>query len=255
MNLDDIRVKDIEELNDDEKKFVGENWTKLTTEEQDYYKPLHTEEGGEFKLPYKTQEEFDSHVDKLVEDKIEARKKAREDEKKAKTSSEDRIFPEGFKAKDWNEAFSMAIPKVQERIIKEIQGMNLKQREALDKINKDFDQEFEDIATKNPSLPKRGTTERDDWEAEVAAVGTKYNQHTMTKAYELWRNLRTAKGGVGGEAAEIITEGRPASDLTKKISRGYGAGGSAPKTKYYVGGGRRLDDILEQRKREEGIES
>src|SRR3990167_1342767 len=252
MNLDDIRVKEIEELNDEEKKFVSESWTKLTTEEQEYYKPLHAEGGGEFKLPFKSQEELDRYVAKQVETGIEAKRKVKEEEKaRAKTSPEERFFPEGFKARDWNEAFTVALPKIRDGIIKEIQGMNQKQRDALDKINQEFDQEFDAIVTKNPGLPAKGTEERDNWEAEIAEVGTKYKLHTMTDAYEVWKALNSAKGGIGAESVAIATEGQPAKIANPaSISRGYGTGNISPKTKYYVGGGKRLDDILEQRKRE-----
>ena len=189
-NLDDIRVKDIEELNTEEKKFVNESWSKLTKEEQDYYKPLKEEGGGEFKLPFKSQQELDDYVAKQVESGMEARQKAREKKKaEAKIPPEEKIFPDDFKANNWNEAFKMAMPKIRESVIKEIQGMNQKQRAALDKINQEFDQEFDTIVTKNPGLPAKGTQERDNWEAEIAEIGTKYKLHTMTDAYEVWKAL------------------------------------------------------------------
>ena len=58
--LDDIRLKDIEELTPDEKKVVSDNFDKLTKEEQDYYKPVKEDTGGEEYVPkFKTQKEFD----------------------------------------------------------------------------------------------------------------------------------------------------------------------------------------------------
>ncbi len=167
------------------------------------------------------------------------------------------MFPEGYKPQDWNEVFGVALPKIKEQVLKEIEQTNEKRRDQLSKINEEFDQELESIASKDPNVPKKGTQEREDWEQEIASVGTKYKLHTMTDAYDVWKALNTSTT-VGAEASTVIqNEGRPATQVApaSHVGRGYGTGTVSHKTVYKVGGGRRLDDILEQRMKEEGIES
>ena len=256
-NLDDIRLKSIEELDDSDKTELNKSWDTLTSEEKDYFGTVHVQAGGQdegFKLPFKSQEEFDQHIDSLVEKREEARRlQAEEEKRKAAQPSEDKLFPDGYKAKDWNEAFGNALPKIEERIIKKIENMSQERRDQFAKINEGFNKEFEDIATKDANVPKKGTQEREDWEADVATVGSRFHQTSMTDAYEIWKAMNANKPSQEVEPANLRVEGQPAN-LVSKVGRGYGTGGSPTKTTYKVGGGRRLDDILEQRKREEGIE-
>jgi hypothetical protein len=55
------------------------------------------------------------------------------------------------------------------------------------------------------------------------------------------------------------SEGTPAvtqpSNIADKVGRGYGPGATPHKTMYKVGGGKRLDEMIEARMREEGMES
>src|SRR3990167_6204974 len=105
--LDDIRLKEVGELNATDKKALNDNWDKLTAEEQKYFGDVKSSgegEGGEggFKMEFKTEEELNEFLDKRVEERLEVRRKAREEEKKkSQVSKDDRIFPEGFKAPDW----------------------------------------------------------------------------------------------------------------------------------------------------------
>jgi hypothetical protein len=252
-DLDEIRIKDLEELSADDKKALNEGWDKLTKEEQDYFGKVHSSPDNEFKLPFKTQEELDKYLDEKVAEKLEARKKEREESRKKTQVKDESIFPEGYKAKDWNEAFSVALPKIQDRIIKSVQEMNQKQKDALNKINKEFDQQFKDIATKDKNVPKEGTKDREEWEADVADVGVKYKLHSMTDAYEVWKALATSKSSISTETAPIQQEGQPRIAPVSKVNRGYGQSTTGNKTVYKVGGGKRLDDLIAQRMREEGI--
>lgn len=257
-DLDTIRLKDVTELAPEDKTVLNENWESLTTEEKDYfgtvYTRIKTDDEG-FKLPFKSQEEFDKHIDDLVGKREEARKQQEEEDKrKATQPPEDKLFPDGYKAKDWNEAFTTVMPKLEERFIKKIENMNQERRDQFAKINTEFDKEFDVIASKDTNVPRKGTQEREDWEADVAAVGSKFHQGNMTDAYEIWKAMNVNKPSPEATPANLPTEGRPATNLVSKVGRGYGTGGSPTKTIYKVGGGRRLDDILDQRMREEGIE-
>jgi len=256
--LDESRLKDISELSPEDKTTLNQNWESLTTEEKDYFGTVHAQAGGGdtgFKLPFKTQDEFDKYINDQVGKREETKRlEAEEEKRRAEIPPEDKLFPDGYKAKDWNEAMTTVMPKLEERLLKKIEKMNQERRDQLSKINSEFDQEFDVIASKDANVPKKGTQEREDWEAEIASVGTKYKLHTMTDSYDVWKALNTSKPPQGAEPATIPTEGRPATNLVSKVGRGYGTGGSPTKTTYKVGGGRKLDEILEQRMREEGME-
>lgn len=260
MELDEVRLKDITELLPEDKTVLNQNWDSLTQEEKDYFGTVHAGENkGEgdegFKLPFKSQAELDQYILDKVEKREEERKlQAEEEKRKAEEKPDDKLFPDGYKAKDWNEAFATAMPKLEERMLKKIEGMNQEKRNKLAKINQEFDQEFEVLASKDPNIPKKGTPEREDWEAEVTSVGSKFKLTSVTDAYTVWKVLNSNKPSSEGEPEMIRTEGRPATDLASKVGRGYGSANNPSKTSYRVGGGRKLDDLLEQRKREEGIE-
>ena len=260
MDLDDIRLKEVTELSDTEKKALNENWDKLTEEEQKYFGEVKSKEGGDegFKMDFKTQEEFDKYLNDKVEATIEARKKAKlEEKKKTQTPDEDRIFPEGFKAKDWNEAFTMALPKIEQRVINNISKMSNERKEKLAKIESEYDKELDSIVKSNKDLPQEGK-EREDWEAEVAQVGVDYKLTSMKDAYKVWQAVKgtTSDNSNGEDRVQIPIEGQPANQdnkrIASKVGKGYGTSNASKKTRYTPG--QRLDDLLEKRMREEGIE-
>jgi len=255
MDLDEIRLKEVSELTDDEKKALNSNWSKLTSEEQDYFDEVKSEEDKGFKLEFKTEDEFNAYLNKRVEDTLETRRKAKEEEKKkVKVSDEDRFFPEGYKAKDWNEAFTTALPKIEDRVVKAISSMSKKRQEDLARIEKEYNKELDSIVKSNKDLPQEGK-EREAWESEVAQVGVKYKLVSMKDAYKVWQALG-AKSESGEGRTQIPYEGQPAGTeqrrVASKVGKGYGTSSSAKKTKYVPG--RRLDDLIDQRLQEEGIE-
>lgn len=257
-DLDNVRTKDVADLTDNDKKVLNEGWDKLTSEEHDFFGTVHKVQDEGFKLPFKSQDEFDTYVADKATSIIEERKKAEEDKNKP-GEPEESYFPKDYKADDWNKPFQTVVPKIVDKVVSEIEKRNQARRTELEKINQDFDKELDTIASKNPALPQKGTKERDDWEADVAAVGQKYKVHTMKDAYEIWDVLNKAKPAGEPQPADMRTEGTPVApqpaSVADKVGRGYGQGAAPHKTMYKVGGGKRLDEMIEARMKEEGMES
>lgn len=257
-DLEEIRLKEVADLSEEDKKSINENWGKLTDEEHNYFGTVRVEEKkeDEFKLPFKSQEELDKYVADKVQVTIDERNKVRAEARKAKESGEGEFFPKGYSAKDWNEPFKQVVPKIVSQVVSEIEKKNQATRDALNKINQEFDKELDTIAATDKNVPAKGTKEREDWEADVAAVGQKYHQHNMTDAYDIWKALNAAKPPATSQPAPLPREGVPATqnDLVGKVGRGYGAGTNPRKTMYKIGQSKKLDEMVEARMREEGID-
>jgi hypothetical protein len=256
-DLDNVRLKEVSELTDDDKKVLNTDWDKLTEEEHDYFGTVHAKENKEednFIPKFKTQEDFDTYLSEKVESTIEERNKKRAEDRKAKESGESRFLPVGYKAIDWDEPFQQVVPKIVDRVVEKIEKSSADRRAQLEKVNKEFDAELDAIAEKDKNVPAKGTKEREDWEADIAQTGQKYHVHSMTDAYNIWMLDRRANPQ-SSVATSLPREGTPVNPVASvdKISRGYGAGTAGKRTVYKVGGGRKLDETLEARMREEGI--
>ena len=248
MDLEDIRLKEPDELTDEEGKFLKENADDLTDEEKETFKDqLKEEEKEEKGFAFKSEEEFKSAVSKAVTDAVAASKKAEGEEAEEKKEEEKKGKEEDFvdptwKAPNWNEAAKRLFPVFRDRIIGEIQTLNAKQRDRLAEINEEFDKEIEDLAKIDKTIPAKGTAERDEFEAELARIGAENKSVTnMTGAYGLWK----AKGGkieIKEEEEQKKEEGTPVEgtevssrqkELAKKVSRG-GAEKKTYKEKSYA---------------------
>src|SRR3990167_451337 len=107
-NLEDIRLKEPEELEDDEMKVLKDNWDSLTDDEKGIFKDVNTEsepKKEEKKFGFGSQEEFDNAVTEKAKQVLEEERKAKEEAEKSKETKtdEERFFPEGYQAKDWDE--------------------------------------------------------------------------------------------------------------------------------------------------------
>jgi len=237
MDLDDIRLKEPEELTNDEKKFLSENKNDLTDEEKEVFasalKPSESKEPEkpEFNL---TEEEFQKRVDDRVQQVLEERKKAREEAKRPK---DDTQITSDWKPKDWKEAFD-TLDRVlskkyvgKEEVPQVIQQYSETQRKKIEEHQKMFDEQTEEMKAKYPDLvPDKGTPERETFDANVAEIAIKYGTTSLKGAIEVYK-LTHGKGSVDEKQ----------SDLAHKI--GKGGSGEAPKVeRKYSERPRNLDD-------------
>ena len=247
MELEDVRIKEVADLSDEEKDFLKEKWDDLTEDEQTIFKDVNTEGAGkgeedkEFK--FESKEDFDKAVSERTEAILADKEKARkEEEEKAKGKGEEdeRFFPDGYQAKDWNEAAKEMFPKFRERIFKEQNEVRQKTQETLDNINKEFDAEIETIAKEDKTIPAKGTKERDDFETELTQIGVEYQGVTsMTQAYKIWKALNTGEK----KTEEVSSKQR---DLAGKVGRTGGEGEPAKQRSYKEMSGRSMDEMMEE---------
>ena len=265
-DLDEIRLKDVEELDDEDKKILVERQDELTDEERETFsevvkfeekeekeeKEKEEEEEEEKPFTFGSQEEFDKAVDRAMEAREKARKEAEEREKQEKEEGlkEGAFFPEGYKAPGWDEAMRVVYPKFREMLLGDIRKLNESQRRRMDEIDKGFDAEIETIRSDNPDLPKKGSKEGDAFEAELADIGVRFRGVTnMTEAYDIYKE--THQEGEGEDKGKVSDRQR---ELARKVSKGGGKGGGESKErKYKEIASRSMDDLLEERMNEEGM--
>lgn len=260
--LDDIRLKTADELTDEDKSVLKEKWDELTDEEKDAFKDTVTPEKKEEKeekeeaFSFKSKEEFEEEVSKRIKQTIEEREKARkEEEEKKNKPDQERFFPEGYQAKDWNDAAERMYPKFRERFVKEQQEVSQKTQEALDKINAGFDEEIEGLSKADKTIPAKGTKEREAFETELFQIGVDYKGVTnMTEAYDLYKvkHGKTEKKEEEEEKEEVSTRQR---DLASKVGKSGGEGTEIKARKYSEISRRSMDDLLEEDLAKMGVKS
>lgn len=240
LNLDDVRLKDADELNDDEKKFLDEHQDELTDEERDAFgievkepEPEPEPEPKPEPFAFKSKEEFDTAVEERTKAAIEADRRARLEEearKKREVGEPEKIFEKA--PADWEEA-GQRIVEFQER---RTETRDRVVRERIAAINREYDEQIVEIRRQNPNLPAKGTEEGEEFERELAEIGARFKGVTnMTEAYEVYE----AKAG----GAEKI--GTKQKGVAGKV--GKPSGGAPPLTKreYKKVAGRTLDEAEE----------
>ena len=249
MDLEDVRIKEVADLSEEEKGFLKEHTEELTDDEKGIFKDIITEEKEEKKeeeFKFESKEDFDKAVAERTEEVIaakeEERKKEEEKAKGDKGEEDERFFPDGYQAKDWNEAAKEMFPKFRERIFKEQNEARQKTQETLDNINKEFDAEIETIATEDKSIPAKGTKERDDFETELSQIGVEYQGVTnMTQAYKIWKALNSSKEDKKTDDVSIKQK-----ELAGKVGRTGGEGETVKKRSYKEISGRSMDELIEE---------
>lgn len=212
-DLDEIRLKTSEELNDEEKSFLKENVDKLTDEDKEAYagflttKPEENSDdngdgagngedgggvgaGGKPPAPYvfKSEDEARSFVAKTVSEEQAKQKQAAIDS--ARTPEEKLFVEKNWKPKDWNEGIK-TIKDVVKQELKDEQAEETKKQETQRRA---FESEWDGIVSAN-KLPKRDTEEGRKVLKSVYDIGIKYNQPNFTKAYELYKAIPKSQGG------------------------------------------------------------
>lgn len=243
MDLDKLKLKTSDELNDEEKAFIKENADKLNDEDKSAYSdflgtPSSDEdnpEGGSQGEPssngnaadeankgqaapqpqgytFKNEEEARSFIAKTLTEEQQRQRQSAIDA--AQTPAEKKYVEDNWKPKTWNEGFKMAVKFAKEEI-KEEERRTTEEREAK---TKELEREWDDIAKAN-NVPARSTPEGQKILKEVYEVGVKYSQPNFTKAYELWHQISggkslndQAKGNAQRQAASKVRGQTPSID-------------------------------------------
>lgn len=237
--LDEIRLKEPDELTEDEVKVLKENVDDLTDEEKEDYKDVlvekkegeeeeEEEEGKEKPVTFKTQEAFDTAVDKRVKEmQVEAEEKKKEEEEGKK---EKRLFPKGYKPEDWNQFARDFLPVVRKTTRKDTETYTKEQRERRAEINKQLDQETEDLRKIDPSIPSIKSKKRTEFDRSIAEIMIKDPKiTTVTKAYGVYKEAQTS----GTKKKQ--------KDLAGKVGGGAGTGETTKKVKYEKFASRDMD--------------
>jgi len=232
-NLDDILLKEVDELNDEEKKTLNENWDTLSDDDKEVFNEVHTtpdppaEDKHEDKtFTFKDEEDFNRRVEektKQIKEDLLKELKPPEDKDTNKEDELPNIFPDDYKPKDWNEVAKIIIGKSREETLAYMGKMTQKQKDRIDEINKEYDVQIENIRANNKDIPAKGTKDGDKFERDLAEIGTKFRGvMNMNDAYDIYqathdkaipesqKNL-AGKVGKGG--------GQPGGDKTLKYAR------------------------------------
>jgi len=251
-NLDDIRLKDADELSDEERDFLRENKDELTDEELESFGDVLTEEKDEEEedkhedeekeeeeekgFSFESEEDFIEKTSRVFERVLEKREKKTDTDTEKKET--DRIFPEGFKPRDWEEAGQ----KIHEAWERKQKAMADELKRKADEINREWDNQLADLRIKNPNLPKAGTKEGASFDQELSGIIAKYKGVTnMNEAYEIWEAKHG--GGKGGENQKDVSGKQ--KDLVKKIGKSSAGEEEKKQKKYQEIAGKDMDDAEE----------
>src|SRR3990167_134908 len=207
LNLEEIKLKDREEMTPDEEKFLTENWNDLDDEDRDVLADLNpkkeeekegekeeeTEEKEEEKeeeiteeakeeeakeelkgIHFDSEDDFEAAVDKIIAKKKAEEIQVKEEAEQKEKEDKERFTPEDWKPKDWEEAAQSLYPKFKERVIKDLREASSSEKKRLSEINKQFDDEIEGIRKSGEPIPEAGTTEREALDKELAEIGLRY---------------------------------------------------------------------------------
>lgn len=233
-DLDDIRLKEPGELEDEEKSFLREHKDDLTDEDRETFGEILSEEekeedeGGKG-FAFESEEDFVEKTSRVFEKVLEKREKKPEPEPADK--GDERIFPEDFKPKDWEEA-GQHIFKYWD---KKQQAQRAELQRKADEINKEWDNQLADIRMKNSDLPKAGTKEGAKFDQELSGIIAKYKGVTnMDEAYEIYEATHKKP-----EKKEV---GDKQKNLAQKVAAGSSGDANQGERKYEEVAKRSIDD-------------
>lgn len=229
-DLEEVRLKEVDELTDDEKNLLKEHQDDLSDDEKEAFKSIietkeeekeEEKEDEPFKS-FKTEEEFNKFIE-------EERGKVEPEDKEEEGEDEEPVdfFPKDYKPKDWNQFAKDLLPKLQPHMRQEFTKYSDEQKKQIAEINAQFDQEIEQLRVIDSSIPAAGTPERKEFDRELAQVALKNkNVRTMTEAYSIYKK---EKGDKGDDDKDVSDEQK---DLAKKVGGGSKSGGKKKEREY-----------------------
>lgn len=135
---------------------------------------------------FATQEEFDKFIEeeraKLLPNREEM------------TPEQQKIFDDNFKPDNWNDFAVKLLEKITPAVKEKIEQTTKAEREALERMDKELDRQYEEIAKKG-LIPSLETPEGKEVNKQITMIGAAYGQPSITKAYELWSKIPKSQGG------------------------------------------------------------
>ena len=99
----------------------------------------------------------------------------------------------------------------------------------MEDINKEFDEEIEELRKQGEDIPKKGTKEYDEFDAALAQIGTEYRGVTSyQEAYKIYRALGGKKEEEKGEE-KTEEKGSVVSEEQRRIAAKVSKGGGGAK--------------------------
>jgi len=164
-------------------------------------KPEEPKEEPKEPAPYrvfKTQGEFDDYV------QAEAEKRAAKTEEPKEEKKPLELFKGyydeatnkwvGEAPKDWNDFATKIRDVLTPEVAKEVKTMTAAERAEFDKINQEYDEEYNAIAAQG-KLPALDTKEGQEANKQISTIGASYGITSITKAYDLWSKIPKDQGG------------------------------------------------------------
>lgn len=155
---------------------------------------------------------------------------------------------------DWNDfarrLLKHASPKtIAPKVVEQIKQMTQKEREELQRIDAEFDKEYETLATQG-LVPHLNTPEGAEVNKQITNIGATYGQSSMIKAHELWSKIPKASGG----GLDYTSPAKPKVNPSKAVAAKQGssaASGNAgrPTTKIpynKLHSARSIDELIEE---------
>jgi len=234
MDLDQLKLKTADELNDDEKDYLRTNVDKLDDEDKDAYAsflnpatpdpvtpgsvtpdPVVPDPESPPTFSFNNEDEAKQFVQKAFAEEQDRQKQAAIDA--AKTPEEKVWLDDNWKPKTWREGIQIAVQEALATADKK----RADETTAQETNRKAFENEWDGLIKAN-SLPARDTDEGKKVLKSVYDIGVKYGQPSFTKAYELYKILPSDQGGALDVKAVKAERGRSQREAAGQI------GGNTP---------------------------
>ena len=242
MELDDILLKEVTDLSEEEKTYLKEHKDELEDAEKETYKDIITEKEEDKGFSFKSQEDLDQYLDRFVDSKL-----PKKEEKKPEGEEIPDFFEKDYKPKDWNDYTKAVLPKITEYLSKnpkikesvkaEIALTEQEKEEAKKKINEEIDTEIATLRKTHTDIPKPDSDEGKTWEKDLAQTFIDFpSLRSMDEAYRIMELKKGSKEKTDEEK----------ESLAKKVGGGSGTGETSKPRKYSEIAGRSMDDAFER---------
>src|SRR3990167_1716332 len=282
MDLDEILLKQPDELSEEETSFLKKNEDKLSPENKEAYssvlvEPADIKKEGEEKLEEEPKEEKKEKEDKEeptseekeevleiktkkdLDNYLEEKRKEWKSEGATKKEVEEKkeelvqIFKEGELPKDWNDYSTRLIKYLHdhpEKLAKslipslqaEFQRITEEEKKVVDSYNKKYDTEYDALA-KEGKLPARDTKEGQVIDAKLAQLSIEYNLPDYKAAYDLWVKIPEEFGGGYGVKTSKMSAQKSRAGQVSGSSKGVSSTKSS--RPYKDTHTKSMDDFLE----------
>lgn len=271
-DFEEIRNKELDVLTDDEKEVIKEHVDDLTDEEKEAFKDFtepepepeseedppadppeedKKEEPAPEEFKFKTESDFKDAVKAETDRMLKEREEKAAAAKTTKPEEEERFFPEGYQAKDWDEAAKKMFPKFKEKMQKEQEQQQQETKKKIDEINNKFNDEINELAKTDKTIPDSGTPEREEYVRDLYEVAKEYRGiTTMAQAHKIHTVLKAEKKD---EPKKEVSAKQ--KDVASKVGRSGGEGKDKKERSYSDLSNKSLDELLQEEEEAPSVKS